>query len=167
MSTFPTRRSVLIASGAAAVALSGLFAARLGAHQTGAGLGPGPRAPRVYQRAVRQLGLTEDQQTRVRGILRAHADAIEAQIRAGAAGRRALRAATLAQPADETEIRRLALELGAIKAESAVLRARIRSEIWPILTAEQQEKARTLRSKEGRRGKRRLEALDRWLRAEG
>lgn len=165
MSIAQTRRPILIASGAAAVALSALFAARLAAHQAGAG--PEGRAPRAYERAVRRLGLTDDQQARVRGVLRAHADEIEAQIRAAAAGRRALRAATLAEPANEGQIRRLALELGAVRAEGAVLRARIRSEIWPILTTQQRQKARALRSKEGRRSERRLEALDRWLRAEG
>ena len=160
-----TRRSILIAAGAAALALSGLFAARLAAHQPG--MGPEGRAPRAYQRAVRRLGLTDDQQRLVRGILRTHADEIEAQIRAGADGRRALAAATVAQPPNEAEIRRLALALGGVKAESAVLRARIRSEIWPILTVEQQQKARALRTKSGRKAERRLEALDRWLRAEG
>ncbi len=161
MSTVRTRRSIRIA----AAALSGVFAAQLAAHTPGSG--PDSGAPRTYRRAVRQLGLTEDQQTRVRAILRAHADEIEAQIRAGADSRRALRAATLAQPADEAEIRRLAARLGEVKGDSAVLRARIRSEVWPILTAEQQEKARTFSSRDGRQGRRRLEALDRWLRADG
>ncbi len=165
MSIDQIRRSTLFAAGAAAVALSGLFAARLAAHQTGRD--PAGRAPRMYQRAVRQLDLTDDQQSRVRSVLRTHADEIEAQMRAGAESRRALAAATAAQPASEAEIRRLALELGRIKGESAVLRARIRSEIWPILTAEQQQKAKALQSRGGRRGERRLEALDRWLRAEG
>ena len=159
-----TRRS-LFAAGAAAVALSGLFAARLAAHPT-ATVREG-RAPRVYRRAVRELGLTEEQQTRVRGILRAHADDIEAQIRSGAESRRALRAATRAEPFDEAEIRRLAARFGEVRADGAVLRARIRSEIWPILTAEQKEKARSLQTPSGRRRARRLEALDRWLRSEG
>ncbi len=162
MRIVPIRRSIL-AAGAAAVALSGLFAARLVAHPSGTG--PDGRAPRMYRRAVRELGLTEDQQARVRGVLRAHADAIEAQIKAGAESRRALRAATLAEPFDEAEIRKLAAQAGDVRADGAVLRARIRSEIWPILTSEQQEKARALRTP--RRAARRFEALDRWLRAEG
>jgi Spy/CpxP family protein refolding chaperone len=160
----PTRRS-LLAAGAAAVAISGLFAARLAAHPTGAA--PEGRAPRAYRRAVRALGLTDDQQTRVRGVLRTHADAIETQIKAGAESRRALHAATLAEPLDEAEIRRLAGRLGEVRADGAVLRARIRSEIWPILSPEQQEKARSLATPAGRRSARRWEALDRWLRAEG
>jgi Spy/CpxP family protein refolding chaperone len=161
MSTVKTRRSI----GIAAAALSGVFAAHLAAHTPGSG--PDGGAPRLYRRAVRQLGLTADQQTRVRSILRAHADEIEAQIQAGVDSRRALRVATLAQPADEVEIRRLAARLGEVRADSAVLRARIRSEVWPILTTEQQEKARALPSMDGRKGRRRFEALDRWLRAEG
>ena len=164
MRSVPTRR-FSFAAAAAAVALSGLFAARLAAHPSGTS--PEGRAPRMYRRAVRELGLTDDQQTRVRGVLRAHADAIEAQIQAAARSRRALRAATQTQPFDETQIRQLASQLGQVRADGAVLRARIRSEIWPILTAEQQEKARSLETPAGRRGARRLEALDRWLRAEG
>ncbi len=165
MRIIATRRSILFAAGAAAAALSGLFAARLAAHPSETGAEGRP--PRIYRRAVRELGLTEDQQTRVHGVLRAHADAIDAQIKADAESRRALRAATLAQPFDEAEIRRLAARLGEARADGAVLRARIRSEIWPILTAEQQEKARSLRARGGRRARHRLEALDRWLRAEG
>jgi len=158
-------RRFSFATAAAAAALFALFAARLAAHPSGTG--PAGRAPRMYRRAVRELGLTEDQQTRVRGVLRAHADAIEAQVRASAESRRALRSATQAQPFDESQIRRLASQLGQVRADGAVLRARIRSEIWPILTSEQQEKARSLETPGGRRGARRLEALDRWLRAEG
>ena len=159
-----TRRS-LFAAGAAAVALSGLFTARLAAHPTAKVRED--RVPRVCRRAVRELGLTEEQQTRVRGILREHADDIEEQIRSGAESRRALRAATRAEPFDEAEIRRLAARFGEVRADGAVLRARIRSEIWPILTAEQKEKARSLKTPSGRRRARRLEALDRWLRSEG
>ncbi len=165
MRTVPIRRSIRIAAAAGTLVLSGLLAAALSAHSPGAG--PDGRAPRAYRRAIRQLGLTDDQQTRIRSVLRSHADEIEAQIRAGATGRRALRAATLALPADESEIRRLALELGRARADAAVLRARIRSEIWPILTTEQQDKALALQTREGRRGQRRLQELDRWLRAEG
>jgi len=165
MSIEKTRRSVSIAAGVGALAVSALLTGHLAAHQ--AGTGPEGRAPRVYRRAVRQLGLSEEQQTRIRSILRAHADEIGSQLKAGLEGRRALHAATLAQPADEAAIRRLALELGEVKAEDAVLRARIRSEIRPILTAEQQQKARNFRSQRGRGAERRLEALDRWLRSDG
>jgi Spy/CpxP family protein refolding chaperone len=68
-----------------------------------------------------------------------------------------------AQPLDEGRIRQQALALGEIRADGAVLRARIRSEIWPILTAEQQEKAKELRTRKGRRQERRMLALERWL----
>ncbi len=165
MSIRKTRRSTLIAAGVGALAVSALFAGHLAAHQ--AGTGPGGWAPRMYRRAVRQLGLSQAQQTQIRGILRAHADEIQAQLTAGLESRRALRAAKETQPADEAAIRRFALELGEVKAEGAVLRARIRSEIWPILTGQQQEKARNLRSTAGRRARHRLEALDRWLRSDG
>jgi Spy/CpxP family protein refolding chaperone len=165
MSIGKTRRSVSIAAGIGALAVSALFTGHLAARQTGAG--PAGRAPPMYRRAVRQLGLSQEQQARIRGILRAHADEIGSQPRAGLESRRALHAATLAQPADEAAIRRLALQLGEVKAEDAVLRARIRSEIWPILTAGQQQMARYFRWQRGRGAERRLEALDRWLCSDG
>ena len=68
-----------------------------------------------------------------------------------------------AQPLDESLVRQQALALGEVRADGAVLRARIRSEIWPVLTTEQQEKAKQLRSLKGKREKRRIDALERWL----
>jgi Spy/CpxP family protein refolding chaperone len=110
-----------------------------------------------------KLGLSDDQKQQIRGVLKSHSDAIQTQMQAAKSGRRALREAMAAQPLDEGRIRQEALTLGEIRADGAVLRARIRSEIWPILTAEQQEKARQLRSRKGRREERRMHALERWL----
>ena len=160
-----TRRSVFLAAAAAALAVSALFAAHLAAHQ--AGTGPDAGAPRMYRRAVRQLGLSVEQQAQVRGVLRAHAGEIHSQLRAGMESRRALRSAALAQPIDEAAVRKLALQAGEVKADGVVLFARIRSEIWPLLTAEQQEKVKTFQANRRRHAERRLDALDRWLREDG
>ena len=162
-----SRRFVSIAAGAAALGLSALFAGHLAAHQARTGPGGDGWAPRAYRRAVRQLGLSAEQQTRIRGILESHADEILAQRKAGMERRRALRAATLAQPLDEAAIRQRARELSEVRADGAVLFARIRAEVWPILTAEQQEKATGMLAKRRDRGERRLEAFERWLRQNG
>jgi Spy/CpxP family protein refolding chaperone len=143
---FP-RFAVTIAAGA--VALSGLLASDLAAKSSAPG---------------RRLELSDDQREQIRGILKSHSAELDAQRLAARSGRKALREAMAAKPVDETRIRQEALALGEVRADGAVLRARIRSEIWPILTTDQQEKARQLRSLQGKREKRRHEALDRWLR---
>ena len=88
-------------------------------------------------------------------------------IHTGTIPSKALREAMEAQPLDEAQVRGRALALGELKADGAVLRARIRSEIWPVLTAEQQQKAKDLRGLHGLKSKRRIEAFERWLRQDG
>ena len=57
------------------------------------------------------------------------------------AAREAERKAVEAIPADENAIRAAAEALGAAAAESGLLRARMRAEVWLILTKEHQAKA--------------------------
>jgi Spy/CpxP family protein refolding chaperone len=168
-----TRRPLAVAAGA--LALSAVLAGSLAANtststSTGTATPPpgeGSGEPRALRRAARQLGLSEDQRKQIRGIIRSHSSEIETQMQSTRESRRALREAMDAKPADETEVRRRALALGEVRAEEAVLRARIRSQIWPVLTAEQQEKARDLRALRGHKSKRRMEAFEKWLRQDG
>ncbi len=149
----PTRsRRFALTIAAGTLALSGLLAASLAAHTPAAG---------------RRLGLSDDQKQQIRGILKSHAPELSSQRDAARSGRQALREAMAAQPLDEGRIRQQALALGEVRADGAVLRARIRSEIWPLLTVEQQEKAQRLRASKGKREKRRHEAFERWLRQDG
>ena len=135
----------------------------LAAHTPGSG-GSQADATRPVSAAPRgDSGLSDDQKQQIRGILKSHATEIETQLEAAQTGRKALREAMGTQPLDEGRIRQQALALGEVRADGAVLRARIRSEIWPVLTAEQQEKAKQLRSMKGKREKRRIDALERWL----
>jgi len=165
MTTGIPRRIFLLAAGIATAAGLSLFAGQLAAHPTdGATATAGAWAPRQYRRAVRRLGLTTDQQTKIRGILAGHADEILAQRKAGAQSRQALHAAQIAQPIDENAIRDRAKDLGAVRADGAVLLAKIRSEIWPILTPEQQEKAITFRANAAAKRQQRRDAFENWLR---
>jgi periplasmic protein CpxP/Spy len=158
-------RTRTLLAGAGALAISGLFAAHLTANTTQA---PGDHEePRALGRIARRLGLSDQQKDQIHGILKTHAGEIEAQIEAGRNGRRALRDAMDAAPLDEARIRQQALALGEIRADAAVLRARIRSEIRPILSADQQEKAQQMRSGKSRRERRRVDAWERWLRQDG
>lgn len=165
MSIPKIRRSVLIAA-AGALAVSGLFAGRLLAGQADRASHGKDIAPRLFARVVRRLDLTEDQQVRIRAILKAHAAEIEVQARAGRDARRALGDAAMAEPPDEAAIRGLAQQLGAAHADGALLFARIRAEALPILTAEQQEKLRSFRSHRLQRGDQWLQSLQDWLRGE-
>ena len=157
-------RRLALAAGAA-LALSGFFAAsapNLAANTSTPG-GAGAPGPQGRLGVVRRLGLSDDQKQQIRGVLKSHSAEIEAQLQATRTGGKALRQAIAAQPLDEGLIRQQALALGEVRADGAVLRARIHSEIWPILTPEQQETAKKLRSMKGRRNERRMDALERWL----
>jgi Spy/CpxP family protein refolding chaperone len=168
MITGTPRRFFLLAAGIATLSGLSLLAGELTAHPAGdASSTAAGWAPRPFRRAVRRLDLSDDQQAKIRGILKTHADEILAQRKAGTDSRRALHAAQIAQPFDENAIRDRAKDLGAVRADGAVLFAKIRSEIWPILTPDQQDRAKTLRAKGGDRAQKRQEALERWLRQDG
>ena len=150
-------------AGAAGLAVAAFFAATLAANTPDPPNANASAEPWAIRHAAKRLGLSDDQKEQIRGVLKTHAGEIEAQMRAAQSGHKALREAMSVQPLDEAKIRQHALALGEVRADAAVLRARIRTEIWPILTPDQQDKAREMRSMKGRREKRRIENLERWL----
>jgi Spy/CpxP family protein refolding chaperone len=166
MSIQQIRRSVLGAAVFGALVVSGLLAGRLLARQGDLGHMRADAAPHMFRHLARQLDLSADQQTQIRGILKNHADDIETQVKAGMNARRALHQAMLAQPVDEQAIRSLAIQAGQVHGETAVLYARIRGEVWPILTADQQSKMTQLHGRMKDRGDAAFEALDKWLRGD-
>ena len=165
MSIQNIRRSVLIAAGIGALAVSGLFAGRLVAHQMGGHSG-GAMAPRMFRHMARQLELTDAQQAQIREILKSHADEIEAHVKSGMDARRALHDAILVAPTDEAAIRQRAQDLGNVHADGALLFARVRAEVWPILTSEQQLKVAGLHTRMRERGDDALRSLDTFLRGD-
>lgn len=146
MSIRQLRRSVLVAAGVGALAVAGMFAGRLSADAFPHS-GHGSSLPRMFGRIARALDLTADQKAQVKGVLRAHAPEIEAQMTASRSARRALHQALMAQPIDEAAIRTRAADLGKVQGDGAVLFARIRTEVDPILTPEQRDKLRTFHSR--------------------
>jgi len=140
------RNSVFVGAGIAALALGALLAGRISAGAL-PGRGHGDFAPRVFGRIARALDLSDDQRTRIKGILKTHASEIEAQMRSSSAARRALHQAVLAQPSDEGAIRAAAQQLGQIQGDGAVLFAKIRTEIQPILTEEQRARLQQFRER--------------------
>ena len=167
MSIQRIRRSILIAAGIGVLAFTGLFAGRLLGRQMGPGFSHGgPKAARMFEHVSHALELTDTQQAQIRAILKTHSDEILALARSGLNARRSLHDAVLAQPTDETAIRALAQQVGSAHADGALLFARIRAEIWPILTPEQQQKFTAFHTKMGHRGDEELDALGAFLRGE-
>lgn len=163
MSIQNIRRSVVIAAAIAVLAISGVFAGRLVAHQLGARSGGG-MAPHLFRHLSKQLELTEGQEGQIREILKNHADEIEAHAKSAIEARRALHDAILVQPTDEAAIRDRAQTLGNVHADGALLFARIRGEVWPLLTSEQQQKMENLHSRMHEHGDEALKSLDAFLR---
>lgn len=160
MTAVTIRKTALIATSAVFLAVGGLFAGRLFASGEN-----DHSAPRMFGRLARTLGLSADQKAQVKAILRSHADEIEAQMTAGAASRRALHEAVRTVPVDEAAIRARAAEDGAVHANGAVLFARIRTEVLPILTDDQKQKLQSLDEKTKGRGPRGAKAFADFLRS--
>lgn len=165
MSIRKIRKSVLVAAGAGVLALGGLFAGRLSADAFPQ-QGHGDFGPHIFGRIARALDLTDDQKGRIKQVLKPHATEIETQMKASAAARRAMHEAVLAQPIDEEAIRARAAELGRVHGDGAVLFARIRSEIEPILTPEQVQKLQRFHQRMRRRGDSAARAFGAFLRSD-
>lgn len=134
--------------GAASVLATGLSAGEISPRGRGHGLG-------ILGRAARHLDLTDDQKARIRGVMESHEARLAQQRDARRAAGRALHEATVAEARDEAAIRARAAEVGRVMGDGAVLKARIRSEISPILTGEQRDKLQEMRGRsEERRGRR-------------
>jgi hypothetical protein len=58
------------------------------------------------------------------------------------------------------------MRAGEVHGDTAVLYAKIRAEVWPILTADQQSRMAQLHGRMKDRGDAALESLDKWLRGE-
>jgi Spy/CpxP family protein refolding chaperone len=155
---------MLIAAGVAALAAAGLLAGRLSA-----GAMPGREhrnfALRMFRHISSALELSDDQKTRIKEILKAHSAEIEAQIRSSGAARRALHQAVLAEPADEAAIRAAAANLGSVQGDGALLFAKIRSEIDPLLTDPQRVKLRQLRERASGRSEAAAKSFEAFLEA--
>jgi len=166
MSIEKIRKSVLLAAGIAVIAAAGLFAGRLSA---GAAFprhgGRGDFAQHLFNRMATALELTDDQKSQIKDVLRAHADEIKAQMQASATARRALHDLVMAQPTDTNAIRTAAAQVVQTSGDGALLFAKIRTEIDPILTADQKQKIQTFQARGRRHGDAAGRSLDRFLKS--
>jgi periplasmic protein CpxP/Spy len=95
---------------------------------------------------LRALDLTDAQREQVRAVMESHRDEQKAVGDRMMAARKALDDAIAADTIDEAAIRAKALELGAVEADAAVMRAKVRAAVFALLTPEQVKKAKELRA---------------------
>ncbi len=139
-------RSMKAVAGAVALTI-GLGGAAMAQPGGGGKRGPGPRVmgggplgglldvnPSLPFAAI---GLTDAQREQVRAIMASHRDEGRAIHAKANAALEALRKAT-ANTVDETVVGQQSQALGAAIGEAALLRAKVRSEVFTVLTAEQQ-----------------------------
>ena len=93
---------------------------------------------------LRQLDLTDDQRAQVRQVMDSHRDELRAVGERVMAAHRAQRDVVTSAQFDEQAVRAKAAELATAEADAAVLRAKVHSEVFAVLTPEQQAKAAEL-----------------------
>jgi periplasmic protein CpxP/Spy len=108
-------------------------------------------------RGLRALDLTDAQREQVRGIAKSHETGFRELGERLRTARQGLEALVTDDTVDETAIRAKSGELAAVEADAAVMRAKVHQEVFSILTAEQQTKARELRAEREARMKERME----------
>jgi periplasmic protein CpxP/Spy len=101
---------------------------------------------------LRQLDLTEEQRSQVRQVMESHRDALKAIGDRLQAAHRAENDAVTAAQFDEQLVRTKAADLAAVMADAAVLHAKVHSEVFAVLTPEQQAKAAELKAQFQARG---------------
>ena len=110
-----------------------------------------------------QLGLTEAQHDQIRGIVENHQAELQQVRQRADEARTALRKSEMAEPFNEGAIRAASDALNAATTDGAVLRARMRSEMLQVLTAEQRAKIAQLQSQREQRMQLRQQRMkERW-----
>jgi len=100
---------------------------------------------------LRGLNLTETQREQVRATMDGHKAEFDAIRTRMAAARTALQEAVTADAFNEATVRQKSVDVAAVEADAAVLRAKVHAEVWALLTPEQQQKARELKAQRAER----------------
>ena len=149
---------VLVGSGAAALYAQGAARGR------GAGpFGPGGPDGRGFAAgfALGQLDLSDAQKQQVRDITQRHRQQTQPLVQRLQQAMEAERAAIEAIPVNESLVRSAAQDLAATQADMAVEQARLHSDIFAVLTVEQQTKAKQLEAQAQARAKERQQRAPR------
>ncbi len=120
--------------------------------------GPGGAGGIVPGLGALDLSATQREQLKV--TMDGHKAEFEAQREKAHAARQALQAAVAADTFDEGAVRQKAADVALADADGAVLRARVYSEVWALLTPEQQTKARELRASREQRANERRQKME-------
>ena len=108
---------------------------------------------RFLARMTKILNLSEAQQVSIKKVQAAEEEKIASLYEKKRENRQQLRQAETVKPFDESAIRVLAEQRGAIEAELTIVRARMHSQIDTLLTPEQREIAAKLRPEPGEKRK--------------
>ena len=150
-----------IQSRALAVAAALLLVIGVGGAVHAQGDGPGRHRPVGPGRGgfvgLAGLDLTEAQREQAREVVQRHRSEMQEVGKRLHEAHRAQRAAVEAMPLNEGLIRSTTQTLANAQTDMALLRARIHSEVWTLLTPEQQEKAKQLKAQRETRMKQRME----------
>ncbi len=152
------RKAIAYIAGAALLA-AGLGTAALAqgpeGRRGGRGFGHGGRGGFP----LAQLDLTDAQRQQVRDVMQRHREAMRAAGSKLNEAHRAQREAVNTMPVNEGLIRSTSEALAEAQTELALARARAHSEVWTLLTPEQQAKATELRTQRENRMKDRRERM--------
>jgi Spy/CpxP family protein refolding chaperone len=99
-----------------------------------------------------RLGLSDAQKDQIKGIMQAHSGDTKPLGERVATARRTLEDAITAGVVDESLIRQRSAELAAAQADLDVVRAHIFSEVFQLLTPDQQTQVRNMLSRIGTQG---------------
>ena len=151
-------KRVLIAAGIVAAVAGGAVALAQAPAPGGPGVhgpGRGGRGGPGADVGLRGVDLTDAQRDQVRAIHESHRSEFDAARTKLRDAHRAFAEATGAATIDEAAIRARSAEVAAAMADEAILGAKVRAEVFAILTPEQQQKANEVRSSRPPRRQRR------------
>lgn len=118
--------------------------------------GPGGFAPMM----LRQLDLTSEQRDKVKQIMDSHRDEQRGLMERSMKAHEALAEASTTGAFDEGAVRARAAEVAAVESDMAVAQARVFSEVYQILTPEQQTKLKEMQARRQDRAERRQDRRD-------
>ncbi len=96
-------------------------------------------------RGLRELNLTEEQRGQLKSVMDSHKDEFKAIGKRMMAAREALGDLVTSDAADETAIRDQAAAIAVVEGDAALLRAKVHTEVFALLTPDQREKAKAMR----------------------
>lgn len=111
------------------------------------GRGNGGRGGFMFGRMAKELNLTEEQKTQIKQIMETEKSKVQPIFESLKENRQKMEELTADGNFDEVKVKTLADEQGSLSALLIVEKERTKSQIFQILTAEQREKAKAMKSK--------------------